>query len=132
MNVNLYLPDELGQQAKEADLPLSRLLREAVIDELERRRTVAQTLSAPQTFEFAVQDGEGSFFTGRLTGKEIAHDDRRRTNVYVTDDERVIVVVEDGQYSESSDPAEELRGVLSDADYKTAMTALGLKPIIDL
>jgi post-segregation antitoxin (ccd killing protein) len=34
MRLTLYLPDELGQRAKDADLNLSRLLREAVEREL--------------------------------------------------------------------------------------------------
>jgi post-segregation antitoxin (ccd killing protein) len=42
MYVNLYLPDELGKRAKEANLKLSRLLREAVIKELEARDTANQ------------------------------------------------------------------------------------------
>jgi post-segregation antitoxin (ccd killing protein) len=37
MNINAYLPDELGRRAKEAGLNLSGLLREAVVAELERR-----------------------------------------------------------------------------------------------
>jgi post-segregation antitoxin (ccd killing protein) len=36
VNFNVYLPDELGEQAKAEQLKLSRLLREAVVNELHR------------------------------------------------------------------------------------------------
>lgn len=42
MNVTIYLPDDLGKWAKDHDLPLSRMLREAVTDEKRRRDAVAK------------------------------------------------------------------------------------------
>lgn len=36
MNITVYLPDKLGQQAKELNFPLSRMLRAAVEAELEK------------------------------------------------------------------------------------------------
>jgi hypothetical protein len=37
MDITVYLPDELGRAAKEAELPLSQLLRDAVAAQLDRR-----------------------------------------------------------------------------------------------
>lgn len=37
MDVNCYLPDELGRAAKQAGLPLSQLLRDAVENQLNRK-----------------------------------------------------------------------------------------------
>lgn len=31
MNITVYLPDEIGRRAKAADLPLSRMLRDAIL-----------------------------------------------------------------------------------------------------
>ncbi len=148
VNITVYLPDELGAKAKAAELPLSRLLRAAVEDELERRDTVEKTLSETQTYELEVLDEEDRPYTGRLKGKIIASDDtrtpvacedpgfmarERRSTVYMTDDERVIVYDEDdGKIWPQEDPEEDLRSWLGPGAYAEAMHALGLKPVIDL
>jgi post-segregation antitoxin (ccd killing protein) len=41
-----YLPDAIGEQAKQAELPFSRMLRAAVEKELLRRATMTATLEA--------------------------------------------------------------------------------------
>jgi hypothetical protein len=130
VDITVYLPDEIGQQAKQEELTLSRLLRDAVTDELERRRAVNETLSEDETktYELELEDGT----TGRLTGREIAYDNT--ITVYLTDDERVIIY---DSYSlrywdPGDDLEEELSGLLSTEDYVQAMQALGLKPIIDI
>ena len=89
MNVNLYLPDDLGARAKEAELPLSHLLQGAVVDELERRAMISNTLTEPQTFELQLEDEEGRSYTGRITGSLIATG-RGDVELYLLDDERVI------------------------------------------
>lgn len=42
MNHNVYLPDDVSQRAREAGLPLSRLLRAAVLHELEMAHELDQ------------------------------------------------------------------------------------------
>lgn len=42
MNITVYLPDTLGAQAKDARLPLSRLLRAAVENELMKLARIDQ------------------------------------------------------------------------------------------
>src|SRR5437764_582775 len=87
VNVNVYLPDEIGQRAKAADLPFSQLLRVAVIVELERRKAMSTTLEETQTYEVGLEDQEGRPYTGRVTGKRIAFDERRGVEVFLTEDE---------------------------------------------
>jgi hypothetical protein len=131
MDITIYLPDELGERAKRADLNLSRMLRGQVEEELERRAAVAQTLDNPQTYELELEDPD-TFrrYTGRVTGRKIAEDEQ--IEVFLTEDERVIVY--DGgrpDYRVLEDPEEELRG-LPAAEYASALSALGIKPVIDL
>lgn len=146
MNFNVYLPDDIGERAKNEDLKLSRLLRDAVTRELERRDAMTQALDEPETYEVQVVSEGGLRFTGRITGKLIAGDDFY--GIYLTDDKRLLhyngdaktvepiqttgqdLVDElkarlDGYYVDESevDPSEEL--------FK-ACQALGLKPVIDL
>ena len=131
MDITVYLPDALRQRAKDAHLNLSRMLREAVEEELERRKAVEAALDSPQTFEVKIDDSEGNIYTGRITGTSIAED--HDAQVFLTDDERVILY-DAGQmkYWVLDDPEEELRDQVSPEAYRAALTALGLKPIIDL
>jgi phage I-like protein len=132
MNLNLYLPDDLGRSAKDADLPLSQLLRAAVVNELERRAAMTETLSKTTTHEVPLDDDEGRY-TGRITGAEIAANERNDVRVFLTDDERVIV--HDGENLKHwvvEDPVEELHAWLDDDQYVAALRALGEEPVIDL
>ena len=137
MKFNLYLPDQLGERAKELERGrLSFLLQAAVREELERRDAVAETLSDVQTHELAIENEEtGYAYTGRVTGTVIArnYSGTQETRVYLTDDERVLVY--DGQnlrYYVLEDPVEELRGWLDDENYAAALYAIGERPVVDL
>jgi hypothetical protein len=135
VDVTLYLPDELGGRAK-AEFErgeLSRLLQDAVRNELERRETVTKTLNDVQTYEVAVEDAEGRTFLGRITGQLIAENDRAEIEVFLTQDERVLVY--DGarmKHYELTDPVEGLKNWLIGADYTDALHALGETPVVDL
>jgi hypothetical protein len=138
MNVNLYLPDDLGKEAKQAGLPLSRLLQGAVIEELERRRMIDTTLSEPQEFELDLEDSEGRPYTGRISGVLIATG-RDERELYLTEDERVIGYephkleyhVLGSELSLSL--AEQVGDFLEDNDACIeALHALGETPIVDL
>src|SRR5262245_55133916 len=135
MNVNLYLPDDLGQQAKEAELPLSQMLRTAVVDELERRKVVSETLAETEIHEVTIEDEDGRPYTGRITGKRLYGPDYHHTEVFLTDDERVLVY--DGgnlRYWVSDDPARDLREIqyMTDGEYADVLQAMGVTPVIDL
>lgn len=135
MNVNLYLPDDIGQRAKDEELPLSSLLRAAVIEELERRRAMNTTLGNTTEILLDLEDEDGHSFTGRITGVEIADNDDGEWYAYVTDDERVILhnavkakhwVIPDHEVEA------DFRRVFSEGVYAHAMRALGRDPVIDL
>jgi hypothetical protein len=53
MNLTVYLPQEIGAQAKAAGLPFSRLLRNAVTAELKERSVI---MSRPTRVYFTVPD----------------------------------------------------------------------------
>jgi hypothetical protein len=57
MNHNVYLPDEISERAKAAELNLSRLLRDAVTDEL-KRRALRPMVKAAMTRDELVQLNE--------------------------------------------------------------------------
>ncbi len=93
---------------------------------------VNQTLADPEEYEVTVEDQDGCIYTGRITGKEIAYDERAERTVYLTTDERVIVY--DGNrlnYWEITDPVEGLRA-LGPGAYAQACQALGVSAVIDL
>src|SRR5258708_7410885 len=130
VNVNVYLPDDLARRAKEAKLPFSRLLREAVSIELERRKDVTETLQMSYETYLDLADGDGHRYQGKLTGRQIAMEGKIR--VFVTDDERVLLY--DGDvlgYRLIEDPVVDLR-FLNRGAYVVAMQMLGLSPIVDL
>jgi len=126
MNLNAYLPDDLGKRAKDANLPFSQLLRDAVVRELERREAMAQSLTKSRTVELELTDKKGYSYTGRFVGTLIDSDDLGR-EVYLTEDERVIFYDGDKEdYGIVEDAEAELR------DWPEALSALGIKPVVDI
>ncbi len=143
MNVNLYLPDELGARAKEAGLlgalagpargALSRLLQDAVTDELARRDVTATTLETTTPIELDLVDAVGHDYVGRINATLIAENERNDVEVYLTDKENVVAYDRDRkQYTVINDPETELENWLRPDEYETAMHALGITPKIDL
>ena len=130
MNITVYLPDELGARAKAENLKLSRLLRDAVEDELRRRDAMAATLENVQTYELQLKDSRtGEAYKGRVTGKLIdeTHNARDDFEVYLTADGRVLVYDANGlRYDQVEEPETEL------AYFPDALIALGIEPVIDL
>jgi hypothetical protein len=135
VDITVYLPDELGRKAKEAGINLSRMLRDAVEEEMDRREAVAETLGGAVEHLLECTDEEGRSYTGRLVGSLISDHDAGGRNVYLTEDERVLVHDEDEGWIEEvqQESYEEVLGrLLSNEAYLDAMAALGLKPVIDL
>jgi hypothetical protein len=135
VDITVYLPDELGERAKrEEDINLSRMLRDALIDEFARRDTVSKTLSDPQTIDLNLETRDGPLrYIGRITGTMIAegHHDVR---VFLTNDERVLVYDEQklDYHDVTDDPESSLRSWLEDGPYIEALGALGIKPVLDI
>ena len=93
------------------------------------------TLDELVEYELDMVDDENRSYIGRITGKRIAEGSRDE-QVFVTDDERVLVYDPnvEGRFmcAEVEDPAEDLQTILDTDLYVEAMSALGLKAIIDL
>jgi hypothetical protein len=140
VDITVYLPDEIGQRAKDEDLKLSRMLRDAVTSELQRRDAVAEALDDVEVYEFELRDDPISdvTYTGRITGKRIAGDSPENVAVYLTTDRRVFAVYPDQMtYTRLDDPPEDfvaslLESGLADDEIKQACRALGIQPVIDL
>jgi hypothetical protein len=131
MNVNVYLPDDLGKQAKDAELPFSQLLREAVEDELRRRTTVSATLAEPEQHIVTIEHPDGYEYEGRITGRCLYEDDRDSYSVYLTTDERLLAYDERRRRVDEV-TLDELQADEDPGAYIGVAVALGVKPIIDL
>ena len=139
MDITVYLPDELGKWAKEHDLHLSRMLREAV--EIEKRRCDASTALAAETttHELAVSEPGSSSgtddYTARLHGVLIATQHlggRGSINVYAGEDDKMYLhYTADGRLHRDVEP-EELRQYVDGPTYIKAMRALGEDVITDI
>jgi hypothetical protein len=143
MNFNVYLPDEIGQRAKDEGLKLSRLLRDAVDAEFRRREAVKNVAyrrdGEPQIYEFDWEREGGGTFTARVTGWRLwpDHDDDV-LQLFATTDDRLLAVYPDQQTSVRLDePGENLvnnllnSGFLAD-DAEEVFRAFGLKPVVEL
>lgn len=133
MNITIYLPDDLGQQAKAAELPLSQMLRAAVIDELRRREAMEQMLEGEQVKAYQVDlySADGEQYVGRITGACLC--DSIDCQVYLAEDERVLLYDSDkAEVCELTDPVEELRDWLSEEDYISVLYAIGEVAVVDI
>ncbi len=125
MDITIYLPDEIGRRAKKADLPLSRMLRDAVEEELRHRAAVEELSKGAKQYLLDVEDDHAAY-TARLTGTLISED------VYLTDDERLFVYdAQKLQLVQVHNP-EDLVDWLDTENYVQAMTTLGLTPVVDV
>jgi hypothetical protein len=99
MNINVYLPDELGERAKKAQVNFSALLRDGVSAELERREARAATLGESTVHEVLVEDENQYPYTARLHGAELVSNEQAEATAYLLDDGRLVVaaVPHDGE-----------------------------------
>ena len=129
MDITVYLPDELGQWAKANDVNLSRMLRDAVTEEQMQRTAIEATSATATEHKLDIEGDEGAY-TLRFTGTRIAED--RDVEVYLTDDEDVLVYEADKERYSILTDVEDLSDRLGQGAYIEAMHALGLKPVVDL
>jgi hypothetical protein len=126
MDITVYLPDEIGERAKAAGLKLSRLLRGAVVRELERRVAMEQSLEEHQEFTITTEDADGKPYLGRITGRAIAVSGD--VDVYLTTDQRVLVHnTSTLEHWEVDDAKGELLDFLEPGAYQQVLNALGLE-----
>src|SRR6266516_3105012 len=99
MDITIYLPDELGKWAKENDLGLSRMLRDAVEEEKRRREAEAALEAGRATHKLDVREPDGyggdDDITVRLHGTLIATQDvddgHGSTEVYLGEDGKLYI-----------------------------------------
>lgn len=132
---HVYLPDGLGDAAKEAGINLSGLLQAAVKEEIEHMEALKTINSEEHLVTFEL---DGIAVQGRITGELIATD-RHGNEWYLTDDGRLIVY-EAGREKLSddllSDPSIDINDIIKDIDDTETMilvaTRLGITPVIDI
>lgn len=130
LDITVYLPDELGQRAKEAELPFSRLLRSAVQDELARREAATDGADQMERHELQVRDDRGDY-TARFTGQQVGGSDHHE--VYLLEDGRVLWHdAREARLQEVDDPVEDLREILKTGTYRSVVERLGLTPVVEL
>lgn len=72
MNVTVYLPDEIGQKAKAVDLNFSRLLRNAIEDEMQKIATAEKHLREESTeIDLPLYDEDGNDYVGTFEGRKL-------------------------------------------------------------
>jgi hypothetical protein len=136
MDITVYLPDALGNWAREHDLNLSRMLREAVEIEKRRRDSSVALAAETTTHELAVSEPSGTDdYTARLHGVLIATQHlggHGSINVYAGEDDKMYVhYTADGRLRRDVEP-EELRRYVDEPTYIEAMRALGEEVVLDV
>jgi hypothetical protein len=122
MDITVYLPDEIGQRAKDEGLPLSQMLRASVIEHLSERDALASLLGSMETIELDLEDR-----VGRFRGTELAK------GVYLHEDGRVLWYDEHKlRLHVLEDPVEDLRAILDEDEYVGAVSSLGLTPVVEI
>jgi hypothetical protein len=145
-DVTVSLAPELRQRAKDEGINLSRMLRVALENELNRIDAANDSLTDVQTYlvEMGTSEGKGeTAYTGRITGKLIAGSGE--LGIYLTSDKRVLGY-QGPSFSEDrtavckrlDEPKEELAANVahwlrwSSVSVLDACAALGVRAVIDL
>jgi hypothetical protein len=88
-DVTIRIDRELRARARDLDINLSRLCEDALGDEIQRRETLAATLSGGmEQVRLDLQDEDGRDYVGKFTGKLLG--EGHEVQIYLGDDERVI------------------------------------------
>jgi len=139
MDINVYLPDELGARAKEAGVKFSALLRDAVTDELARREAIERARDGMTEQNIDLDDYSGNPLRLRFTGKSVGGDSG--VEVYLTDAGKVVVVLEEDYltfedvdlFSEwVAEPTRDNLGRSAEEALRVALAELGGRRVVDL
>lgn len=139
MDITVYLPDDLGKWAKERELNLSRMLREAVEAEKRRREVVAGLAAEATIHELAAREpselaGDGPDIDVRLHGTLIAEQSvsgHGSTEVYMGQDGKIYVHDFQGELHRDVEP-DDLGEFVTGSAYIKVMHAIGQVPVIDV
>ena len=140
MNLTVYLPDELGRRAKEAELPFSRLLRDAVSEELQRAAELERLNEGSEaemkTYKLKVGKGD-KLWLARFKGIRIAATDN--LDIYRTENSEIVLynchdrrfnIIPVGLDIEISEFLKEIAP--SEDEYVQIASKLGLIAIVDV
>ena len=94
MNHNVYLPDDISEGARAAELDLP-VLRSAVIEELDHLAAIKRARDGMVPQRVKAEDSDGPVWL-RFTGKPVGGDALAGIVIYLTDAGAVIVVEEEG------------------------------------
>lgn len=130
------MPDDLRGRAKDAGLNLSKMLRDAVVLELNHRRALDEAAGDAKELLLDLADPAGNAYRGRLIGK-VLFENAKGHQILVTHDRRIVyynpqlLVHELPEHEEAIQ--ERVAEVCDSSDERIEMMAkLGLKAIIDL
>jgi hypothetical protein len=117
-DIGCYLPDEIYAEAKEAKLPFSQLLRNAVTRELDRRKAVADTLAAQSVWTERFADESNREYNGRITGTLLV--EGAKTTAYLLPNENILV-------ARTDEPGRPYRwgDVQAEMDFQTWLEGFG-------
>jgi hypothetical protein len=145
MDITVYLPDELGERAKNEGLNFSRMLRAAVNSELEQRDAMNDALSDElQTYEVEIPyldeaTGETVPVIGRVTGRQLFEDDA--VAVWLKPDMQILILWKAAGWEvQKPDSAQDAARSLGEyflasgepTTFIELCRKLGVKPVIDL
>lgn len=132
-DVTVRIDTELRAKARELEINLSRLLEDALRDEVDRREArAARAADASEEIRLYLEDKDGRTYVGTFTGTELG--EGHGVWAYLVDDERLIVYDADKrQYRELDDASELAAWFPHDPDVVIeVMHALGETPEVEL
>lgn len=126
--VNVYVPEDLKEQLDSGDLNLSALARECWEAALTRADLPKEEVSVE------TMDRDGNEIELRFTGSLIAESDA--FELYLTDDDRVVFVDDEGFHTAERDEVDEdqlWRFFKKDQEaIATACSVLGIRRVVEL
>lgn len=140
VDFTLYLPEEIGQRAKDEQLKLSPMLRKAVKDELDRRDAVRKAPEEPEIYDLEMRTPEGKAYIARIRGKFI-YGEPTDFGIYLKHNKQFILVTggtwedlaEEDVHAQMRLYLEECRFEDGAMDaYIDACATIGIKPVIEL
>src|SRR4051794_27910767 len=113
VDITVYLPDEIGKRAKDAALPFSRMLRDAVTAQLDYRDTLTHATGGMTPHKIDTANGERAVQL-QFTGRRIASDADCDGDLAVYQTDTGTIVVADPESYSVHDDAEAFGAWLQD------------------
>lgn len=130
MDITVYLPDDLGQWAKESKINMSRMLRDQIQVERDRRQAVAGILADSKTTELPVEDEDVGYCTMRMHGTSLVRDGD--FEVFLGQDEKLYLYDGEKLKLHSDVEAADLHRWLVEPAVYQVLRRLGVKPVFDV